>query len=100
MHPFGAAACRRMTAVLFCPMPTMPNAPANSTGGSLRLASVLTNPNDPWFMRVQLASIMLVLVSVAALMAETVEGVAEEYASTWHALEWVFLVGFGVEYLA
>ena len=78
----------------------MPNAPANSTGGSLRLASVLTNPNDPWFMRVQLASIMLVLVSVAALMAETVEGVAEEYAGTWHALEWVFLVGFGVEYLA
>jgi|GEM_PF-6839812 hypothetical protein len=51
-------------------------------------------------MRVQLASITLVLASVAALMAETVEGVAEEYSSTWHALEWVFLVGFGVEYLA
>jgi voltage-gated potassium channel len=65
-----------------------------------RLASILTNPDDPFFMRVQLASIALVLISVGALMAETVEGVAEAYADLWYALEWVFLIGFGLEYLA
>ena len=73
---------------------------ASHGGGSTRLASILTNPDDPWFMRVQLTSIVLVLVSVGALMAETVEGVAEAYADVWYALEWVFLIGFGLEYLA
>lgn len=69
-------------------------------GGSSRLASILTNPEDPWFMRVQLTSIALVLISVAALMAETVDGVSDAYPDLWYSLEWVFLIGFGVEYLA
>lgn len=67
---------------------------------STRLASILTNPNDPAFMPLQLASIALVLVSVGALVAESVAGVTEEYASLLYALEWVFLIGFGLEYLA
>ena len=51
-------------------------------------------------MRIQLASTTLVLISIGALMAETVPGVALEYASLWHGLEWVFMIGFGLEYLA
>ncbi|MSQ42584.1 MAG: ion transporter [Chloroflexi bacterium] len=64
------------------------------------LRSAFTNQDDPWYMRIQLASTTLVLLSIFSLMAETVPGMATEYASLWHALEWVFMIGFGLEYLA
>jgi hypothetical protein len=78
-------------------MQTTQSRPQAHNRGYSRLASILSNPDDPWFMRVQLSSIALVLVSVGALMAETVEGVSEAYPDVWYALEWVFLIGFGIE---
>lgn len=74
-----------------------PAAEATLTG---ELRSAFTNQDDPWYMRIQLASTTLVLISIFSLMAETVPGVATEYASLWHGLEWVFMIGFGLEYLA
>ncbi len=73
-----------------------PAAEATLTG---ELRSAFTNQDDPWYMRIQLASTTLVLISIFSLMAETVPGVATEYASLWHGLEWVFMIGFGLEYL-
>ena len=74
--------------------------PAAEVTFSDALRSAFTNQDDPWYMRIQLASTTLVLISIGALMAETVPGVATEYAALWHALEWVFMIGFGLEYLA
>ena len=74
--------------------------PAAEVTFSDALRSAFTNQDDPWFMRIQVASTTLVLISIAALMAETVPGVATEYAALWHGLEWVFMIGFGLEYLA
>lgn len=65
-----------------------------------KLRSAFTNQDDPWYMRIQLASTTLVVISIFALMAETVPGVSTEYESLWHALEWLFMIGFGLEYLA
>ena len=55
--------------------------PAAEVTFSDALRSAFTNQDDPWYMRIQLASTTLVLISIAALMAETVPGVATEYAA-------------------
>jgi voltage-gated potassium channel len=71
-----------------------------ASGWRRRLYSVIFEDTTPAGRAFDVALIVVILVSVLAVLADSVEGVAQRYGGLLDVLEWIFTFLFTVEYVA
>ena len=74
--------------------------PTVRTGWRAFVHRAIADPTAPEYHLVQNVVTSLIFLSVAAIVMETVHPFHEQWEGLFEVLEWVFLLGFGLEYLA
>jgi hypothetical protein len=71
-----------------------------SAGWRLRLYTVIFEADTRAGRLFDQCLIVVILVSVAAVVIDSVQGLGDDYSSAFSAMEWLFTIAFTLEYLA